>query len=329
MALCRSEPRSRFRFQNMRRRTINAPIATAGRSYSGGPVWRSVGASPARDSAFQTRAGARSTRGSRPGVAPAAEARHGFLQERAPLAIPPSRHAPAHDQRADRDRGSLLQRRHGMALCRSEPRSRCRSQNTRRCAINAPIATAGRSCSGGPVWRSVGASPARDSAFQTRAGARSTRGSRPGVAPTSEARYGFLQERAPLAMPLSKHALAHDQRADLDRGSLLQRRPGMALCRSEPRSRFRSQNTRRCTINARIATAGRSYSGGTLWLSAGASPARDSALKTCAGARSTRGSRPRVAPTAEARYGALQERAPLVEPVGHAGPTMEWLLRKP
>ncbi len=215
-----------------------------------------AGASPARDAALKTCAGARSTRRSRPGVAPTAEARYGALQERAPLAMPPSKHAPVHDQRADRDRGSLLQRRPGMALCRSEPRSRFRFQNMRRRTINAPIATGGRSYSGGTVWLSAGASPARDSAFQTRAGARSTRRSRLGGAPAAEARHGFLQERAPLAIPPSRHAPVHDQRADRDRGALLQRRHGMAFCMSEPRS-------------------------------------------------------------------------PLVEPVGHAGPTMEWLLRKP
>jgi hypothetical protein len=41
------------------------------------------------------------------------QSRHGFLQERAVLAMPRVKHAPSMDHRADRDRGSLLQSRHG------------------------------------------------------------------------------------------------------------------------------------------------------------------------------------------------------------------------
>ncbi len=74
------------------------------------------------------------------------------------LAIPSSKHAPAHDQRTDRDRGSLLKPRH--RPCRSEPCSRFRPPNTRLRTIDAPIATGGRSYSGGAV--PAGADPVRD-----------------------------------------------------------------------------------------------------------------------------------------------------------------------
>ena len=74
-----------------------------------------------------------------------------------------------------------------------------------------------------------------------------------------------------LAIPPSEHAPAHNRRADRDRGSLLQGQRG--FCRSEPCSRFHPPNTRLRTINARIATGGRSYSGGAV--PAGADPVRD------------------------------------------------------